>query len=263
MLILAEPPESLPFRPSDGQRLRTKLPLPRSPLFHIQFSSTSPERLHSSSLSPRMSGHGTRGELISLPAPRRRLYRPRTISYSFVKSERTSSVHDDEQVPEIDRRQDGEIAPKTQSSEEDLRECSLRCSTLTYDNTSEAILDSSEDSICNQTVSLNSDSYFGANILSSALDSGPEQESASFAFLSHNRPPSDERCIPSPELESPFSTMSCEGSPPASTLDMSLVSPKRGRSQCVATFTLSTSLSASPYVGTERHVMVHCLIRDL
>jgi hypothetical protein len=67
-------------------RLSTRYPLPRSPLYRAQ-DANSPERRWTTSLTPHVASYGTPGLLLSQPARRPRGYRLRTISYSFEESE--------------------------------------------------------------------------------------------------------------------------------------------------------------------------------
>lgn len=82
------------------QRLRARVPLPRSPLLRSQ-GANSPERLMVS-LTPRVASYGTPGLLLSQLARRPRRYRPRTISYSFKESEKASAAYEQAQGSDND-----------------------------------------------------------------------------------------------------------------------------------------------------------------
>jgi hypothetical protein len=85
---------STPVLP-DLLRLRTRNPLPRSPLYRTHEAESSPERPLTVSLSPRLPAHGAPGSLLAQPPRRPRQYRPRTQGYSYVESEGASIAFDD------------------------------------------------------------------------------------------------------------------------------------------------------------------------
>lgn len=82
---------------NDVQRLRARLPLPRSPLHISEVVAKSPERFDNPST--KDSSRNAPSGLLSEP-PRRtpKAYRPRTISYSYDESERASAVYEEPQV---------------------------------------------------------------------------------------------------------------------------------------------------------------------
>lgn len=258
---MTEPDDRPTLRASDVQRLRTKLPLPRSPLFRTQITSTSPERILTSSLSPRLPSHGTPGVLFSQHARRRRSYRPRTISYSYVESERASLAHDDEQLPKVEGFPDGKLASLPRNLQEELRGSSLQSSIFRYGNTYWGPMQSSTDNFSSQAVSFDGGSYSEGNVRYSPAAFNPEQRSTSLTLLTHRPSPKDKRCFSSPELPPPFSAISRRASSPISILDRSVGTLGQSPSQSTVTGTSSTSLSASPYVSTmERYQSAHCLM---
>lgn len=82
-------------------RLRTRYPLPRSPLYQAQ-GVNSPERRLTTSLSPHVASYGTLGLLLSQPARRPRNYRLRTISYASEESEIASTAYEQVQGSDND-----------------------------------------------------------------------------------------------------------------------------------------------------------------
>lgn len=110
----------------DVHRLRTRLPLPRSPLHVSELVARSPER---SQVTQRVSSYDTPGLLLSQP-PRRtpKAYRPRTLSYSYEESERASAVYEEPEpnASDNDESQLDDIPPGGQVSlHEELRGSSL------------------------------------------------------------------------------------------------------------------------------------------
>lgn len=119
-----------PLISNDVQRLRARLPLPRSPLHMSELVAKSPERSHADNLSMRVASYGAPSLLLSQP-PRRapKAYRPRTISYSYDESERASAVYEEPQVNVSDNEesQSGQGQPGEQMSlYEELRGSSLQ-----------------------------------------------------------------------------------------------------------------------------------------
>jgi len=73
---------------------RSRLPLPRSPLFHSH-DSGSPGEWPTYNRTQHVASYGSPGLFLLHPARRPRSYRNRTISYSFEESERASATYED------------------------------------------------------------------------------------------------------------------------------------------------------------------------
>jgi len=124
----------------NSSRLRTRLHLPRSPLYLSQNASSSPERRPTSGLTPRIASrvatHNTPGIIFAQP-PRRpprtdartstRTFRHQTNSFSFDSSERSSAAYEQERT--VSDSTDGRARDAGSSNlREDLRGSSLQSS---------------------------------------------------------------------------------------------------------------------------------------
>jgi len=151
----------------ESHRLRSRYPLPRSPLFRAE-GANSPERRLMASLTPRMASYGTPSLLLSQLARRPRSYRPRTISYSFEESERASAAY--EQVQGSDNDFSGGQLPRTQqrSLQEELEAGSSQSASL------ESNMPSSPPEFAEMSLSRTSDATPGTKSNQRALSLSPQ-----------------------------------------------------------------------------------------
>jgi hypothetical protein len=125
------------IRLPDANRLRNRVPLPRSPLFLSQNASSSPEHRPTSRLTPRVESsvaiHNTPGIMFAQPArrmrrPAPRRFRHQTNSFSFDSSERGSAAYEQERVTSISTNNSTRVPSGDQSLYEELRGSSLQSS---------------------------------------------------------------------------------------------------------------------------------------
>jgi hypothetical protein len=128
------------IRPPDTNRLRNRVPLPRSPLFLSQNASSSPEHRPTSGLTPRVESsvamHNTPGIMFAQPARRMRRPPPRTFrhqtnSFSFDSSERASAAYEQERVTSTSTNDSTPRPSGDRSLHEELRGSSLQSSSVT------------------------------------------------------------------------------------------------------------------------------------
>jgi hypothetical protein len=128
-------PQNIRLR--DGNRLRNRLPLPRSPLFLSQNASSSPEHRPTSGLTPRFESsvafHNTPGIMFAQPARRMqrsapRRFRHQTNSFSFDSSERASAAYEQERVTSISTNDSTPVPSDDRTLHEELRGSSLQSS---------------------------------------------------------------------------------------------------------------------------------------
>jgi len=125
------------IRLPDANRLRNRLPLPRSPLFLSQNASSSPEHRPTSGLTPRVESsvafHNTPGIMFAQPArrmqrPAPRRFRHQTNSFSFDSSERASAAYEQERVTSISTNDSTPVPSDDRTLHEELRGSSLQSS---------------------------------------------------------------------------------------------------------------------------------------
>ncbi len=121
----------------DANRLRNRVPLPRSPLFLSQNVSSSPEHRPTSGLTPRVESsvavHNTPGIMFAQPARRMqrsapRKFRHQTNSFSFDSSERASAAYEQERVTSISTSDSTRVPSGDRSLHDELRGSSLQSS---------------------------------------------------------------------------------------------------------------------------------------
>lgn len=117
-----------PLAQNDVHRLRARLPLPRSPLHISELVTKSPERREADLPALRVASYEIPTLLLSRrPKRTPKAYRPRTISYSYDESERTSAVYEEPQ-PNASDNDDSQLNPQLRhqvSLHEELRGSSL------------------------------------------------------------------------------------------------------------------------------------------
>lgn len=125
------------IRLPDANRLRNRVPLPRSPLFLSQNASSSPDHRPTSGLTPRVESsvaiHNTPGIMFAQPArrmrrPAPRRFRHQTNSFSFDSSERASAAYEQERVTSTSTNDITRVRSGDRSLHEELRGSSLQSS---------------------------------------------------------------------------------------------------------------------------------------
>lgn len=127
------------IRLPDTNRLRNKIPLPRSPLFLSQNTSSSPEHRPTAGLTPHVESsvaiHNTPGILFAQPArrmrPPPRTFRHQTNSFSFDSSERASAAYEQERMASTSTTDSGSRPAVDLSLHEELHGSSLQSSRAT------------------------------------------------------------------------------------------------------------------------------------
>jgi hypothetical protein len=127
------------IRLPDANRLRNRVPLPRSPLFLSQNASSSPDHRPTSGLTPRVESsvaiHNTPGIMFAQPARRMRRPAPRrlrhqTNNFSFDSSERASAAYEQERAASISTNDSTTVPSGDRSLHEELRGSSLQSSSV-------------------------------------------------------------------------------------------------------------------------------------